>query len=836
MKTRRMLIPFALGLGLAGAVLWLLCGGTASVTATSECRPLQAPGDIITVCLSGGCDYTSVQAAVDAANDGDVIKVAAGVYTDVHVCPRNDVTTIGVVTHVVYVSKTVTIRGGYTTTNSFADPPDPEANPTTLGARGQGRVLYITGDISPTIEGLRITGGDATGMGGGFLGDAGGGMYVINATSLINNNQMFNNTAEYGGGLFLRSSAAMLSGNTVISNTAVGAAMAGGGGGLYLFFSDATLNDNTIISNSATATGGYPYHGGGLFLWGGDVTMSSNTISGNSADSDHSFGGGLSLTGSDATLSGNTISGNTACYGGGGLYLGESDTTLSGNIVSSNTANYYGGGLYLGFGSDATLDNNFITDNALWGDGKGSGLYVTGSSPQLRHNTIAHNSGGDGSGIYIGRPGTASTVVLTNTILVSHTVGIIVTAGNTATLEATLWGTNTWANTTDWDGAGTIFTDTLNVWDTPAFVDPAHGDYHIGLGSAAIDKGVDTGVTVDIDGEPRPVGTGYDIGADEFPAALSVTKQSHPDPVQAGGQLTYTIRVTNTGNVDLHATITDTLPAQVTPTGTLTWTPDAIAPGGVWTEQFSVTVEMGYARPLTNVVEVTTEEGAAGVYTETSQAQVTPALSVTKRANPDPVQAGAQLTYTIRVTNTGNVDLHATVTDTLPAQVTPTGMLTWTPGTIAPGGVWTEQVVVTVAMGYVGPLTNVVQVMTEEGATGVYTEVSTVPNQSPYTPTNPIPTDFATDVPITQTLRWQGGDPDGHPVTYTVAFGASDPPPIVGQVGNLSYDPGPLSSDTTYYWAITASDGISISVGDTWRFTTVGFKYVYLPLVLRQCQ
>ncbi len=32
---------------------------------------------------------------------------------------------------------------------------------------------------------------------------------------------------------------------------------------------------------------------------------------------------------------------------------------------------------------------------------------------------------------------------------------------------------------------------------------------------------------------------------------------------------------------------------------------------------------------------------------------------------------------------------------------------------------------------------------------------------------------------------------------------------------------------------VTAIDGISTTVGPTWHFTTVGFKYVYLPLVLR---
>jgi len=100
---------------------------------------------------------------VDAANDGDVIKVATGVYTGI--------STRAGVTQVVYISKTVTVQGGYTTTNSFADPPDPDTNFTTLNAQGQARVLYVTGalapgaGISPTIEGLRITGGDSAGLG-----------------------------------------------------------------------------------------------------------------------------------------------------------------------------------------------------------------------------------------------------------------------------------------------------------------------------------------------------------------------------------------------------------------------------------------------------------------------------------------------------------------------------------------------------------------------------------------------------------------------------------------------------------------------------------------------
>jgi len=118
--------------------------------------------------------------------------------------------------------------------------------------------------------------------------------------------------------------------------------------------------------------------------------------------------------------------------------------------------------------------------------------------------------------------------------------------------------------------------------------------------------------------------------------------------------------------------------------------------------------------------------GSSGAYDvlQAVSADTTPALTVSKRAIPDPVQAGKPLTYTIRVANTGHTDLHATVRDTLPAHVTPTGVLTWTPTITAPGGIWEHTFVVTVETGYLGALVNQVEVTTEEGATGATVTVS----------------------------------------------------------------------------------------------------------------
>ncbi len=179
---------------------------------------------------------------------------------------------------------------------------------------------------------------------------------------------------------------------------------------------------------------------------------------------------------------------------------------------------------------NTVLTNNIIAENRL--SDYGGGIAIDSSrqfySPTLLiHNTIARNTGGTGSGVFLL---VDTDVVLSNTILVSQTVGIETGIGNnTAVLEGTLWGSGAWVNGQDWAGDGTIITGTVNVWGEPGFIDPDNGDYHIGYGSAAWDAGVDAGVYTDIDGEARPVGAGFDIGADELSHYLRYVATSGAD-------------------------------------------------------------------------------------------------------------------------------------------------------------------------------------------------------------------------------------------------------------------------------------------------------------------
>lgn len=93
--------------------------------------------------------------------------------------------------------------------------------------------------------------------------------------------------------------------------------------------------------------------------------------------------------------------------------------------------------------------------------------------------------------------------------------------------------------------------------------------------------------------------------------SLVAAKSASPQHVQGGGQLTYTLYVTNSGTVSLTATITDLLPAQVAPGGLRTWA-TFVNPGKAWSETLVVTVTEGYTGPVTNHLRVTTLEGPQG--------------------------------------------------------------------------------------------------------------------------------------------------------------------------------------------------------------------------------
>ena len=579
-------------------------------------------------------DYATVQEAVDASTDpNDVVKVAghcAGVQS------RMGEAQAAVIT------KTITLRGGYTITNWTVS--DPVAHPTTLDAMGLGRVLSVTGDVSATVEGLRLANGRAA-------GDLGGGVYVLSATLALQDSQVVSSTALAGGGIYLRSGRGLLRSTVFTGNHS-----SSSGGGLYAYSSTLALSGSTVISNTAQ-------QGAGVYFFLGQGTVEDTVVERNEATN---HGAGIYLASGQFALRRNTIQDNEAGTSGGGVRMaGGAVAELERNLIADNTAALFGGGIYA-LDSTMSMTNNVVVDNQA---GAGGGVYVagrdaaSGRGARLVQTTVARNGGGlvvTDNGL--GRTGI---VTMTNSIVASHATGVEVVAGSEVRIEGVLWYGNA-ANTA---GAGTISVSDAHTGD-PLF---AADGYHIRRGSAAIDRGVDSGVSDDIDGEPRPVES-YDLGADEVQSGLQVAKGVDPAWVQAGETLTYTVWVTNIDDVALTTTITDLLPAQVThPAGmsALVWSPPVpILPGAAWSTQFTATANWGYSGTLVNRVEATSMEGTRGETEVASRAVVTPAVAVSKRAYPSVVQSGELLTYTVWVTNTGGGPLTAAITDVLPAQVT----------------------------------------------------------------------------------------------------------------------------------------------------------------------
>ena len=113
-------------------------------------------------------------------------------------------------------------------------------------------------------------------------------------------------------------------------------------------------------------------------------------------------------------------------------------------------------------------------------------------------------------------------------------------------------------------------------------------------------------------------------------------------------------------------------------------------------------------------------------------------------------------------------------------------------------------------------------------------------NVAPNKPSGPSPNNLVTEVPLTSTTSWNGGDPDAHDdgsVTYDLYFGTTNPPALKqANLPTASWDPpGNLIRDTEYFWRVVARDRHGAETqGDLWSFKTetVVCSITVLPLTL----
>jgi parallel beta-helix repeat protein len=293
--------------------------------------------DTWTVDDDGKADFDNIQAAVDAASDGDEIVVMPGTYTS---------TQDG---HVVnMLGKAVWLHSSEGQEVTFID-----------GEGVRRGILCDSGETSNTsIEGFTITNGYS-----GY--DAyGGGMRNYNSSPTLTNCTFTSNFGiNYGGGMYNTSSS-----NPTLTNCTFDSNTAHYGGGMCNSSSNPTLTNCTFTNNTANS-------GGGMYnVNSSSPTLTNCTFENNTAASSGG-GGGMSNNGnsSSPTLTNCTFTDNTANNGGGGMSTNSSpmltNCTFTGNAATGGN----GGGIWISGGNGLMLENCTLCSNT---PNQISGLFI----------------------------------------------------------------------------------------------------------------------------------------------------------------------------------------------------------------------------------------------------------------------------------------------------------------------------------------------------------------------------------------------------------------------------------------------------------------------------
>ncbi|UCG58974.1 MAG: PASTA domain-containing protein, partial [Phycisphaerales bacterium] len=305
------------------------------LASTAVARTFQVPGE-----------YGNIQSAIDAADGGDKIQVAAGTYYEA-----------------------IDFKGKAIRLYSTAGP-----GATTINGTGHYHVVQcVSGEGSGTIlEGFTITGGKATGA---YPNNRGAGMYNDHSSPTVTNCTFNGNSATYGGGMDNAYSNPTVTNCTFSDNSA-----GNNGGGMCNSTSSPTVTNCTFTRNDA-------WSGGGMYNDEGSPTVTNCIFSGNEAEYS---GGGMFNDNSSPTVTNCTFTGNSADDDGGGMYNYSSSPTVTNCIFSNNSASYRAGGMY------NYVSNPTVTSCILWANS-------APTDPQIRGDAAVTYSDVEG-----GWPGTGN--------------------------------------------------------------------------------------------------------------------------------------------------------------------------------------------------------------------------------------------------------------------------------------------------------------------------------------------------------------------------------------------------------------------------------------------
>jgi hypothetical protein len=327
----------------------------------------------LTVCPSG-CPYTTISAALVAASDGDKIVVGSGTYVER-----------------VTIDEDVSLLGAGAAETTLSGPP-------AGGEVNLDPVVRIEAQVSASISGLTITGGDIETSGGGVqnFGDL-----TLTRSAVVGNSAIFDGGSVYNVG------------SLAISNSTIeGVAGHNLGGGIF--------NSGALTISKSSVSGRALDCCGGAIANVGMATLKNSMIN-------DSFswgpGGGIANFGSgEMTLTNVSVSDNEATeFGGGGGIVNDGTMMLLRSAVTGNQADGSGGGI-LNHGG-LTLDATDVTDNAVdlepsgFG-GNGGGIFNSGTLVSDHSHVTGNTAALSGGGLFNSPEGSLS---LTKTSISGNT-------------------------------------------------------------------------------------------------------------------------------------------------------------------------------------------------------------------------------------------------------------------------------------------------------------------------------------------------------------------------------------------------------------------------------
>ncbi len=270
-----------------------------------------------------------------------------------------------------------------------------------------------------------------------------------------------------GGGM-RNSSSNMTVTNCVFGGLANAANTATGNGGAIYNSSSMTITNCSFSSNTGRM-------GGGIYSVG-TTTIVDCIFDGNTATTTVEFNGGGGVAGTSGTvILTRCIFTSNQGYDGGGVCFSPASGTATNCLFWDNQANHWGGGVYLDWDADYRLMNCSIGGN---------------------------RASGGGGGVY--------------DWFASGTYTNIIVWGNSGSGFATSMGVAT-VNYSCIEASSLYYSGIGNVTGNPKFRNLGGGNLRLSSGSPCINSGTSLGApSDDLDGNSRPRGGGYDMGAYEF--------------------------------------------------------------------------------------------------------------------------------------------------------------------------------------------------------------------------------------------------------------------------------------------------------------------------------